>query len=1041
MPLKYVKKRDGNTVKFDRSKIKNAVLKAASAVDLEKESIGEEITQEVVSYLNIFFEEEGIPEVEQIQDLVEKVLIEKGYAEVAKAYILYREQHSKIRDTKKMFNDAVDVMNDYLELEDWKVKENSNMGYSLQGLNNFISSEVTAQYWLQEIYPDEAGEKHTNGDMHIHDLGNLSVYCCGWDLEDFLRTGFRGVPTKIESNPPKHLKTALGQIINFFFTLQGEAAGAMAFSNFDTLLAPFIAYDDLNYKEVKQAMQGFLFNMNVPTRVGFQTPFTNITMDLTVPKHFKDQPVIIGGEMKERTYGEFQEEMDMFNRAFAEVMMSGDAKGRVFSFPIPTYNITSDFDWQNPKLDPIWEMTAKYGIPYFSNFVNSDMDPEDARSMCCRLRLDNRELKKRGGGLFGANPMTGSIGVVTLNMPRIGYISNSKEEYMERVYELMDLAKDSLEQKRTILENLTEQGLYPYARFYLRNIKKRFDEYWKNHFNTIGINGMNESLINFMGKDITDEEAYNFTLEVMEKMKSKMQEYQEETDNLYNLEATPAESTSYRLARIDKQKFGEDIIAANEDRIEENDAEPYYTNSTHLPVGYTEDIFDALELQDDLQSEYTGGCIEKGNKVATDKGLLKIEDIVENYEKLKPIKAISYNPDKNQAEWDLIEDAMSIDVSENDKIRIRAEKGLDITTSDWHPFFVVEKRHVEDDCPVCGEEISSFATHMNQYKVKEKRADELESGDYILQNDTNLYPENESELDHDLMWFIGYFISANKIFKDDITIIDNNMENINSIAEIINNKFGCDIEFVGEIKSSGKNYKVTIKNQAIKDLLTLYNINIEVKDNKNNIPQKVKEQITQNNIYSFLSGLFETEGSNDELTEYHTKYEELADDILEICSRAGIVVYKDVKNKADGQKEFEIKFEDKILIQLKSDNNNESKTNNKKQFSVVKVLDASKVNVEDNQFYDLTTEKYHNYLAGKNTLVFIHNTVFHGFLGERLNGTEGTKKLVRRIAANFKLPYYTITPTFSICPVHGYLTGEHHYCPKCEAEERAKQSE
>ena len=627
--IRFVKKRDGSTVEFDRSKIKNAVLKAAEAVELENDLIGEEITQEVVSYLKIFFKEEGIPEVEQIQDLVEKVLIEKGYAEVAKAYILYREQHKKIRDTKKMFNDAIDAMNNYLGLDDWKVRENSNMSYSLQGLNNFISSEVTSQYWLQEIYPDDAGEKHMNGDFHIHDLGNLSVYCCGWDLEDFLRTGFRGVPTKIESDPPKHLKTALGQMVNFFFTLQGEAAGAMAFSNFDTLLAPFIAYDNLDYEEVKQAMQEFLFNMNVPTRVGFQTPFTNITMDLTVPDHFKDQPVIVGGEMKDRTYSEFQEEMDLINKAFAEVMMSGDSKGRVFSFPIPTYNITSDFDWENPVLSPIWEMTAKYGIPYFSNFVNSNMNPEDARSMCCRLRIDNRELRKRGGGLFGANPMTGSVGVVTLNMPRIGYLANSKEDYMQRVYELMDLAKESLEIKRKVLENLTEQGLYPYSKFYLRNIKKRFDEYWKNHFNTIGINGMNESMLNFMGKDLTDDDAQKFTVEVMQKMKDRMQDYQTETNNLYNLEATPAESTSYRLARLDKQRFGDSILAANEKRIKENDAEPYYTNSTHLPVGYTEDIFDALEIQDDFQVEFTGGTVfhgflgERLNGIESTKKLVK----------------------------------------------------------------------------------------------------------------------------------------------------------------------------------------------------------------------------------------------------------------------------------------------------------------------------------------------------------------------------------------------------------------------------------
>src|SRR6056297_3522671 len=392
MQIKFEKKRNGEKVKFKKEKIEKAVLKAARAVDVESEIIEKEITREVISYLEIFYKNGGIPEVEQIQDLVKKVLIEKGYAEIAKAYILYREQHKKIRDTKKLFNDAIDAMNDYLDLEDWKVKENSNMGYSLQGLNNFISSEVTSQYWLQEVYPPEAGERHLDGDFHIHDLGNLSVYCCGWDLEDFLKTGFRGVSTKIESKPPKHLKTALGQMVNFFFTLQGEAAGAMAFSNFDTLLAPFIAYDNLDYQEVKQAMQEFLFNMNVPTRVGFQTPFTNITMDLTVPDHFKDQPVIVGGEMKDRSYGEFQEEMDLINKAFAEVMMAGDSKGRVFSFPIPTYNITPDFDWDNPVLNPVWEMTAKYGIPYFCLYEKTKIITNNGIKEIGKLEIDNDKV-------------------------------------------------------------------------------------------------------------------------------------------------------------------------------------------------------------------------------------------------------------------------------------------------------------------------------------------------------------------------------------------------------------------------------------------------------------------------------------------------------------------------------------------------------------------------------------------------------------------------------------------------------------------------
>lgn len=637
MTINYIRKRNGDEVEFNPNKICAAVEKAVEAAEVEgAEEIAKEVTNEVLSYLKIFYKDsDAMPDVEQIQDLVEKVLVEKGHAEVAKSYILYREKHSKLRDTKKLFNDAIGSMNSYLEKADWKVNENSNMSFSLQGLNNFIASEITGQYWLQEIYSPKLRDYHMDGDLHIHDLGNLSVYCCGWDLQDLLLTGFRGVESKIESGPPKHFKVALGQVVNFFYTLQGEAAGAQAFSNFDTYLAPFIHYDGLNYEEVKQAMQEFLYNINVPTRVGFQTPFTNITMDLKVPKFIKDEPVIIGGERMEKTYSEFQEEMDMLNRAFAELMLSGDAKGRMFSFPIPTYNITSDFEWDNPVLDPVWEMTAKYGIPYFSNFINSDMDPEDARSMCCRLRLDNRELRKRGGGLFGANPMTGSIGVVTLNMPRIGYMADDKEEYMEQVYKLMDAARESLETKRKLLENMAQNGLYPYSKFYLRSIYERFGEYWKNHFNTIGINGMNESVENFLGVSIATEEGHEFSQEVMELMKERMADYQDETGDLYNLEATPAEGTSYRLARLDRQKFGDEIIAANQERVVEDDADPYYTNSTHLPVGETTDIFEALTLQDDLQTKYTGGTVfhgflgEKVESIESTKKIVK--RIAENF--------------------------------------------------------------------------------------------------------------------------------------------------------------------------------------------------------------------------------------------------------------------------------------------------------------------------------------------------------------------------------------------------------------------------
>jgi ribonucleoside-triphosphate reductase len=588
-------------------------MKAAKAVDHQNPmEVGQEITRQIVSLLEIFYKEEGVPTVEQVQDLVEKILIEKGYASIAKAYILYREQHAKMRDTKKLLGSAADMINKYLEKLDWKVNENSNMSYSLQGLNNYIASELTAQYWLQEIYSPRVRERHISGDLHIHDLSNLSVYCCGWDLYDLLVSGFTGVQTKMSSKPAKHFRSLLGQIVNFFYTMQGESAGAQAFSNFDTYLAPFIYYDDLTYRDVKQALQEFIFNLNVPTRVGFQTPFTNITMDLIPPKILEGLPAIVGGKAMDKAYGEFQKEMDMLNRAFAEVMLEGDATGKVFPFPIPTYNITRDFHWDNDVLNTVWDMTARYGIPYFSNFVNSDMSPDDARSMCCRLRLDNRELRKRGGGLFGSNPMTGSIGVVTLNMPRIGYLSKNEDDFIERTFELMDIAKESLEIKRKVLERLTEANLYPYSKFYLRSIKEETGTYWNNHFNTVGINGMNEALLNFMGKTIADPEGMFFATRVMTAMRQRLSDFQEETGNLYNLEATPAEGTSYRFARLDKERYGNSIYAANEENVRQLGADPYYTNSSQLPVGYTDDIFEALELQDKLQTLYTGGTVFHG---------------------------------------------------------------------------------------------------------------------------------------------------------------------------------------------------------------------------------------------------------------------------------------------------------------------------------------------------------------------------------------------------------------------------------------------
>lgn len=596
-------KRDQTTVEFQPKKIQVALTKAGRATGEYDESIAEALTAKVLESAQKSILSK-VPTVEQIQDITENVLLASKYKKTAKAYILYRDQHEKLRELTSASH--IGLIDDYLGKLDWQVNENSNMGYSLQGLNNYISSEVSKNYWLDKVYPAEISKAHRSGDFHIHDLNLLSVYCVGWDLHDLLEQGFTGVAGKVSSKPAKHFRTALGQIVNFFYTLQGEAAGAQAFSNFDTLLAPFIRYDKLTEKEVKQALQEFVFNVNVPTRVGFQTPFTNITLDLNAPSNLAGTPVLIGGEMMDENYGDFQPEMDILNKALLEVLAEGDASGRVFTFPIPTYNITPEFDWDNPVVKNLWETSAKYGIPYFSNFINSDMSPEDARSMCCRLRIDNRKLEYRGGGLFGANPMTGSVGVVTINLPRLALKSKNKEDFLKNLEHLMQLSQESLEIKRKLLEQLTDANLYPYTKFYLRNIKKAFGQYWKNHFSTIGIIGMNEALLNLTGEDIASESGRAFTEEVLDFMRDKLVEYQEETGNNYNLEATPAEGTSYRLAQIDQKDFPKAHFANGQGK---KVPVPFYTNSTHLPVNYTDDLFELLDLQDKLQTKYTGGTV------------------------------------------------------------------------------------------------------------------------------------------------------------------------------------------------------------------------------------------------------------------------------------------------------------------------------------------------------------------------------------------------------------------------------------------------
>jgi anaerobic ribonucleoside-triphosphate reductase len=635
-PQFKVKKRDGRLVKFDRERIESGIFKAAEGVGGTERKRAKEVTDEVIARLIGKYSGKKYIKTEQIADIVKQTLLDMGHGKTSMAFSLFVDLRNQVKNIKSLI-DADTLVRDYIDKLDWQVNENSNMAYSWQGLNNYISSTIQANYWLHSIYPKEISDANISKDFHIHDLGMLASYCCGWSLEDLLLKGFAGVKGKISSKPPRHFGAALGQCVNFFYTLQHEAAGAQAFSNFDTYLAPFIRYDKLSYKEVKQKMQEFLFNMNVPTRVGCQTPFTNITMDLIPSGQLAEQNVIIGGVLQKEKYKDFQKEMDMINKAFCEVMMEGDANGRLFSYPIPTYNLTKDFDWDKKEYIPVWKMTAKYGVPYFSNFINSDMSPDDARSMCCRLRLDNRVLRKRGGGLFGANPLTGSVGVVTINLPRIGIEAKNKREFYKILNKKMDLAKKSLIIKRKFIEKYMDAGLYPYSRFYLADIKKRFGEYYKNHFNTIGILGMNECLINFFGdksKDITSKEGRKFGLEILDHMRERLLKYQNETNQLFNLEATPGEGATYKFAKADKKKSGEDIITAADVGRTKTDV-PYYTNSSQLPVGLTDDIFETLDLQDEFQCKYTGGTVlhiylgERISSVEATKNLIR--KIATNY--------------------------------------------------------------------------------------------------------------------------------------------------------------------------------------------------------------------------------------------------------------------------------------------------------------------------------------------------------------------------------------------------------------------------
>ncbi len=1772
-----VKKRDGQIVEFDPTRISEAIFKALTATGQGDGNRAKKLSKRVVQILNLRFKKEKIPHVEQIQDIIEEVLILEGLVETAKAYILYREQRRRIREAVRATEEAVERVDQYLEQLDWEVKENANMAFSLQGLNHYVTSHVVRKYWLNKIYPKEIREAHQSGDLHLDKLDTLGVYCSGWDLYDLLLRGFGGVAGKLSSKPPKHLESALGQAVNFIFTLAGEVAGAVSFSNFDTLLAPFIRYDRLSYPQVKQALQEFLFNMATPTRVGFQCisedteiltpegwkkhdeikegdeiktlnlqtkeienkkvkfifrrkykgkmyrlmnriqdqlvspqhrvlrkkfntqryvlepiedvlklkspiivpiagknqnpdakisdeqiklmawiisegsverpgkyrcchrvsiyqskiknrkyydeiinllkgykleytnhpatslgdevqqirlnaessrkihqwfrtrenvhfipeyllnlsarqsklfletylrgdgkenckiatsdlgllddleriivnagygftvrrqkpipgtvgkkdiyilriirhpetyitkikrinyegiiwcpqtengtiiarrkgkvfitgncPFSNLTLDLRPSPVFAKLPIIIGGKPQKETYGEFEEEMKIFNRAFYEAMLEGDKFGRSFSFPIPTINITRDFPWDEPAFDGIFETSAKYGINYFANYINSDMKPEEARAMCldgneeilirnskrikrapikeiaenykvkefdkegwadcrktgklevlslnpetlklewspvkrflkildskgveittedgkeaifslkhpvpvytpegikmkfakdiqkgdyllvlkrvndnilskeyqkiedlileenlakilgyfvadgnylfenrkgythygeprgiqfsfktgdfenlntikslikktfglkskekqdpryntyylyvynsnlarklynagfkkcgrlpqilfdspanviknflalyfkgdgyekrreihlndlelsrdlvlllsligqpvtyrlkkrsqviylqhsksklkrnsrwmnnpilaeripgwmavsttkvpglrksrmvgfntlekynahtneslkiknsdiylvraketrirnynqirefydleleknhlfvhslgqitfncCRLKLDLRELYNRGGGgLFGSGANTGSISVITVNLPRIGYLSKTKKEFFERLGKVMDLAKEVLEIKRKVLENLIEKGLYPYSKVYLEGVKKMRGSYYGNHFSTIGLVGMNEALLNFIGENIASKRGRRFALEVLDFMRERLVKYQKETGNLYNLEATPAESCAYRLCLKDKEKYP-NIITAGTKKV------PFYTNSSQLPVNYTDDIFEALKLQDELQTKYTGGCIERGNKVLTDKGLFPIEFIVENFEKLKPIKALSYNKEKGISEWDEIIKAVSIDVKKYNKIRIKGERNLDITTSDWHPFFVLEKIKPNPTCPVCEEKlgaIKAFPAHLRyhpecrkrykllpKYRVIEKRADELKVGDYILQNFHNLYPEISPELNSDLMWLIGFFIGdgcisefidnrgGNNLKKYKVRFSGEHLEALEKAKEIVSKYFGVKAKVIKNDKRSEPERELTTSKREVSEFFFKYGFKPGEKVYDVCIPQKVKENLNKNNIFAFLSGLMDSDGTiskRDGDFEYQSVSPKLAEDILEICVKAGIMISKSLK-KTKRKNEVNIwrlripayqltMIKDKLEVTVNPKLIKEKISNRKKRhLPVVRVKNVSKIDVKDNQFYDLMTKKNHNYLAGKNCLVFIHNTVLHLFLGERISDIQTVKNLIKKIFENFKLPYITLTPTF-----------------------------
>lgn len=1134
--------------------------------------------------------------------------------------------------------DCKDTIEEYIFKKDWRISANSNATYSNASLINNISGKIIANYWLDNIYSKDAGDAHRNGDFYIHDLDSLTGYCCGHDLQKLLQEGFNGVISRVGAKPPKHFREALYQMANYLGILQAEWAGAQAFSSFDTLLAPYVFYDmnveGLTERDIKKAIVNFVYNLNVPSRWG-QSPFSNLTIDWTVPSSLKDlvpmyndipyfikvfsdnKEIKLVDKVRERlndyesdeetlmyslTYKHFQPEMDIINRCFYQVLTEGDKDGQPFTFPIPTVNITEDFDWDNPNCYWLFENAAKYGSSYFQNFIGSQYlrdengkltirdenaySPEDLRSMCpitldtlvvtnkgifkleeldenthkvrtnmarwanfkkspiydnhqvlritfenksfvdmsvehlqyatkyengkissklykaselevgmkclfmygyrvngsrgyasgtnewaitqiekigvtptqcieivtddesehefmlanglmthnCRLSLNRRALRKRGGGLFGSDSQTGSLGVVTINMARLGYLyKGNLESLKNRLKELCILAKDSLEIKRKTITKLNDEGLYPYTRRYINTLD--------TFFSTIGVNGMNEMVRNFTDDeyDITDEYGQEMCKDLLSFIRDLLVEFQEETGNLYNLEATPAEGANRRLSNLDLKTYP-DIIHAGPD-----DA-PYYTNSSQLPVDFSSDPFEVLDLQDELQKMYTGGCVEKGNYVLTDRGFILIEDLVNNYTPDDDIKVISYNLETNSAEWDRITAYHKIDVSKKDKIRIKGKSKFDITTSDWHPFFVLNKEGI----------------------VEERRADELKYGDYLICNKTCMFDTNSRELTRDLAYLIGYFIGdgsmsriydnrgGNNIPKAFVRFSDSNIQNLERITRILKENNFANVSITHIDKRSELLREVSTTAKAVSTFLESYGFTCGSKTYTVHFSEQLKSQLNKENALALLSGLIDSDGhidKHDDL-EYSTASAQLAEDILWLCSMLGIKCNKIIKLDKRWKNSINYRiqishrelyrFENELMSNKKCSGiykNKRHKCKHTEHYNTIFVTSVSKTEVEDNEFYDLTTEKNHNYLCGKNNLVFIHNTTLHLYMNERISTPEACKQLVKKVLSNYRLPYISITPSFSVCPKHGYIAGHHEYCPKCDAEIMEKYAE